>query len=105
MENTSPLDQLSVRPPVTKKRDMPGAGDMLTLGILSIVLMFVIALVGIILAIVTLVKTSNALSDYRSFPDMWTEASVSKVRAAQVCAIVALSLFGVLIVFLMAMLA
>lgn len=97
MENTTPLDQFPSSPPVTKRRDMPGSGDMLTMGILSIVFMFIFGLVGIILAIVTLVKSGRALADHRSFPEMWTESSVSKVRAAQICAIIALSLLGVLI--------
>lgn len=95
MENDVLLDQLSDKPSGMTKRDMPSAGDMITLGILSIVLCM--GLIGIILAIVALTRCSQALKDYRSFPDMWTETSIAKVKASQICAIVSLSLFGLIL--------
>lgn len=98
MENDT-LDNIAM---TTKPaRDLDGAGGILAMGIISIP--FFGGLIGLILAIVTLVKSGKALSLYREFPLQYTEKSYKRVQAGRVCAIVSLSLLGAAILIILAL--
>jgi hypothetical protein len=80
--------------------DLPGAGSVLTLGILGIV--FSLGLIGIILNIIALSKAANLTREFQNNPGRYTEASFSKVKSGKVCAIIGLSLFGLSLLVLVA---
>ena len=80
-------------------QDLPGAGGVLAMGIISIP--FFGGLIGLILSIVTLVKSGQLIDQYNQNPAQYTEKSIKRVRAGRVCAIVSLSLLGLAIVLLM----
>ena len=81
-------------------KDLEGAGGVLAMGIISIP--FCLGLIGLILAIMTLVKSAKAIALYRENPYQYTESSYKKIRAGRVCAIVSLSLLGVGILLILA---
>lgn len=92
MENDT-LDTIAMtnKPP----RDLEGADGILAMGIISIVLL---GGIGMILAIITLVKSGKALSLYKDFQFQYTEKSYKRVKAGKICAIVSLSLFGAFLI-------
>ena len=77
---------------------LPGAGGILTMGILSII--FCLGLLGIILGIIALSKAGRAISEYNMHPGRYTESSFSRVKSGKVCAIIGLSLsaLGIIII-------
>ncbi|MFK7784304.1 MAG: hypothetical protein AB8B56_04260 [Crocinitomicaceae bacterium] len=80
---------------------LPKDSSILTTGIIA--LPFSFGLIGIILAIITLVNASTALRTYNADPDKYLESSAKKVRSGKVCAIISLSLFGAGILVLLAL--
>lgn len=100
MDNATPLDQFagknSYEGPV---RDLPDAGRILTLGVLSIILF--IGIVGFVLAFVTLNKSKLVLEQYTAEPAAWTAASLSKVRTGRICAMISLAMFSVMIALIL----
>lgn len=76
-------------------KDLEGADGILAMGIISIVLL---GGIGMVLAIITLVKSGKALLLYKDFQFQYTEKSYKKVKAGKICAIVSLSLFGAFLV-------
>jgi len=78
---------------------LDGAGRILTMGIISIVLFS--GIIGIILAVITLNRAKMARELYREYPYSYTESSYKKVNAGRICAIVSLSLLVGLILILM----
>src|SRR3954469_8624465 len=81
------------------QRDLPDAGAVQVLGILSIIFC---GLIGVILAIIALSKASEALRLYQIDPTAYTPNSLSKVKAGKTCAIVSLCLLGaVIFIFIM----
>jgi hypothetical protein len=83
-------------PPV----DLPGAGSVLTLGILGIIFGF--GLLGIIFNIIALNKATKATNEYNLYPGRYTASSFSKVKSGRVCAIIGLCLFAVSIIVVLA---
>ena len=79
------------------QQDLPGAGGILTMGILSIIFA---GLIGLILAIIALSQSSRAIAEYRSNPTGYTASSYSKVKAGRICAIVGLCLLGLVLLIL-----
>ncbi len=73
-------------------KDLEGAGGILAMGIIAIP--FGMGIVGLILSIITLTKSSKALSLYRDYPHQYTESSYKKVKAGRTCAIVSLCILG-----------
>jgi hypothetical protein len=71
--------------------DVPNSGGILAMGIISIVL---VGIIGLILAIITLSMSGNAIRTYNQNPSSYTEASFNRVKAGRVCAIVSLCLMG-----------
>lgn len=95
MEN-QPVDQLDTH--FGAQEDLPGAGGILAMGIIS--LPFFGGLIGLILSIMTLVKSGAAIKSYNLNPAKYTEKSIKRVRAGRVCAIVSLSLLGTTILII-----
>ena len=81
--------------------DLPGAGSVLTFGILGIVFGF--GLLGIIFNIIALSKASRLTNEYNMSPGRYTPSSFSKVKSGKVCAIIGLSLFGLSILVVLAL--
>lgn len=75
------------------QKDLDNAGGILAMGIISIP--FFGGIIGIILAILTLVKSKQAINLYNEYPQDYTEKSLKRVKAGRTCAIVSLSLLGV----------
>lgn len=88
---------------ITKRKPKPvgGATSMLVSGILSILLFA--GIFGILLAIVTLMKTKVARDNISKYPVLYTASSIKRVNAARICALTSLGLFGtgVLTVFVL----
>jgi len=91
-DNNIPLDQNTTIKAVAQQ-DMPGAGGILAMGIISIP--FCMGLIGLILSILALTKANRARFTYNNNPEMYTEKSMRQINAGRVCAIVSLSLLGV----------
>ncbi|TND08503.1 MAG: hypothetical protein FD123_2299 [Bacteroidetes bacterium] len=82
--------------------DLPNATGVLVLGILSIIFA---GLIGVVLSIIALNMASTAKAEYDMNPGRYTEASMSRVRAGRVCAIVGLCLLAFVILLLVVVLA
>lgn len=80
---------------------LPGAGGVLTTGILSII--FGLGIVGLILGIVTLSNANKQMRLYNSDPDRYDISSYNRVKSGRTCGIVGLSMFGagILIAFIL----
>ena len=79
---------------------LPKDTSILTTGIIAIPFSF--GLIGLVLAIVTLVNASKATKIYNEDREKYLEKSVKKVRAGKVCAIISLSLFVLAIIIVIA---
>lgn len=79
---------------------LPGAGGVLTTGILSIVFGF--GIVGLILGIITLSNANKQMQLYYNDPDRYDVNSFNRVKNGRTCGIVGLSMFGlgILIAFI-----
>ncbi len=89
MENDT-LDSIAM---TTKpKRNLERAGGTLAMGIISIPL--ALNFVGIVLAIVTLVRSGKAMTEFKNNPLLYTQSSYKKMKAARICATVSLCLLG-----------
>jgi hypothetical protein len=76
---------------------LPNATGVLVLGILSLVFS---GGLGLILAIIALVMSNQALKAYRLNPQAYTEKSHSRVKAGRVCAIIELCFIALALVIL-----
>ncbi len=72
-------------------KDLDGAGGILAMGIIAIP--FGMGIIGLILSIITLTKSSKLLALYRDYPQQYTESSYKKVKAGRTCAIISLCIF------------
>ncbi len=77
------------------QEDLPQASSAQTCGIIGLVLFFNI--IGIILNIVALVQSGNAMNQYAQFPGRYTETSFRKAKTGRTCATIGLSLLGLVI--------
>jgi len=80
---------------------LPNSTGVLVLGIISIVLC---GLIGAICGIIALSMSSTATRVYDEDPMRYDEASFKQMKAGRVCAIIGLSLFGLFIIVLVAVL-
>lgn len=81
------------------QKDLEGAGGILAMGIISIP--FFGGIIGLVLSIITLSRSSKALTLYNENPQDYTESSYKKVKAGRVCSIVSLSLLGLVLVLIL----
>ncbi len=73
--------------------NLPNAGGILAMGIISIVLFCCCyGFFSVILAIVALVLASKAFKQYNQNPELYTEASYKNVKAGRICSIIGLAL-------------
>ena len=93
------IDQstVTVQATNTAKEKLPNSGGILTMGILSIVFA---GLIGMILGIIALSLSGKAIEEYKLNPDMYEESSYKNVKAGKICAIIGLSLLGLVILIL-----
>ena len=97
MENET-LDSIAITSAPT--RNLEGAGGILAMGIISIP--FCLGFFGIILAVFTLIKSGQAMAEFKKNPLLYTESSLKKVKAGRICAIVSICLLGAAILIIMA---
>ena len=79
------------------KIPLPNSGGILAMGIISIVFA---GSVGFILGIISLALSGPALRLYNEHPDKYTESSYKNAKAGKVCAIIGVSLAGLVLLFL-----
>jgi M penetrans paralogue family 26 len=79
------------------QRPLPNATAVLVLGICSIVVCSLCGIVGLILA-------NQDMRLYNQTPDLYTEGSLSNIKAGRICSIIGVVLLGLgLLVFLVAL--
>lgn len=84
----------------TIKDNLPNAGGILAMGIISIVAFCCCyGLISLALGIITLVLAGNAMRKYNENPDLYTISSVKNMKAGRVCAIIGLSLSALILIF------
>jgi M penetrans paralogue family 26 len=81
------------------QRPLPNATAVLVLGICSIVVCSLCGIVGLILA-------NQDMRLYNQNPDLYTEGSLSNIKAGRICSIIGVVLLGLgLLVFIVALMA
>jgi hypothetical protein len=80
------------------QQDLPGAGSVLTLGILGIV--FSLGFLGLIFNIIALSKAGSLTREYNTYPGRYTASSFSKMKSGKVCAIIGLSITGLAVLII-----
>lgn len=80
--------------------DLPNATGGMVCGIIGIVLS--LGIVGIILNIIALSLSGSAISTYKANPDKYTAASFSKAKTGQTLGIIGLGVFGLAVLFIIA---
>jgi hypothetical protein len=79
------------------QRPLPNATAVLVLGICSIVVCSLCGIVGLILA-------NQDMRLYNQTPDLYTEGSLSNIKAGRICSIIGVVLLGLgLLVFIVAL--
>ncbi len=74
---------------------LPNSTASLVLGILSIVLCWCWAIIGLALGIIGLIMGNNAIKLYKESPDTYSEASYKNANAGKICSIIGISLSAV----------
>lgn len=85
---TDPLDDLALE-------KVKNSSVILTLGILSIPLLFI----GVILGFIALAMSGSALSEYQMNPERFDTKSIQHTRIGQILSIVGITLSGLIIYF------
>jgi len=97
MEN-QPLDSMETQ------QSLPNSTGILVMGILSIVLCCCYGIVGIILAIISLILAQKSKNLYLATPEIFTESSYKNMKAGKICAIIGLCLSCLYLVYSIVML-
>jgi M penetrans paralogue family 26 len=74
------------------KKPLPNATAVLVLGICSIVVCSICGIIGLILA-------NQDLRLYNQHPEMYTEGSVSNIKAGKICSIIGVVILGLVILY------
>lgn len=94
MENTIPNQgPASFQPAMA----LPGSTGVLVLGILSLVFC---GLIGLILAIIAVVKAKECKATYALNPEAYTLSSYKNMNGGRICAIVSMSILAALVFIL-----
>ncbi len=80
--------------------DLPSSGTAQVCGIIGIVLFWNV--IGIILNIVAIVNGSNGIREFSKYPGRYTEDSLRRARTGKTCGTIGLSLFGLVILIIIA---
>ena len=81
---------------------LPNATASLVLGIISIVLCWCYGVLGLILGIIGLVLGSKAVTLYKQYPGVYSEASYKNANAGKICSIIGLILGGLYVLMIFA---
>lgn len=84
---------------------LPRESTINTLGQVCLILFAVGVLVGFVMGIVVVIMASNAMKIYKMNPTMYTQSSYKAVKGALTRGIIAVSLGGGFLIFLIIMLA
>jgi len=84
------------------KRELPNATTVLVLGIIALCSCWNYGIIAFILAVITLVMSSQSRRLYRYNPEQYQYSSYKRVSAGRICAIIALviSIFALLFALL-----
>lgn len=88
------------------QQPLPNSGGILAMGIISIVLFCCCyGIISVALGIIALILAAKANKVYKQNPEAFTISSYKNMKAGQVTAIIGLSLAGLMIIFLLIMVA
>jgi len=82
--------------------DIPNSTVVLVLGIISIVTCVCYGVPGLICGIIALVLAGKSKMMYEVEPELYTISSINNLRAGRICAIVGVSLSGVIFLIFVA---
>ena len=85
--------------PIQEKQQLPNSTATLVLGILSIVGCWIWGLPGLIMGIISLVLADKGEKQYIENPDSYFKPSYENLKAGRVCAIIGVSLSGIVLLF------
>lgn len=82
-------------------RNLPNASGALTCGIIGLVFSFwgILGIIGLILCIIAVALGASGMSKYKQNPDLYRSGSYSNARAGMVLGIIGMSLFVLMILF------
>lgn len=95
MEKVDVLDQDDKK----GTRKLSGSGSVLATGIISIIF---VSIIGVLLAISTIIKANPQISEYERHPSLYDEKYYKRLKAGKYCAIAGLLLKLLALVILMA---
>ncbi len=95
MENQGQFQQHSLQP----QGALPNATAVLVLGIIAIVGCFCYGIVGLTCGIIALVLAKKDLVRYAADPSLYTQGSLSNLKAGKVCAIIGVCLSAFYILY------
>lgn len=84
------------------QQELPNATLVLVFGILSIVTCVCYGFPGLVLGIVAIVLANKSAKMYKAFPDTYTAASYSNLKAGKICAIIGVSLSALFVLIFIA---
>lgn len=84
------------------QQELPNATLVLIFGILSIVTCVCYGFPGLVLGIVAIVLANKSARLYNEFPNTYTVASYSNLKAGKICAIIGVSLSSLLVLIFIA---
>ena len=84
------------------QQELPNATLVLVFGILSIVTCVCYGFPGLVLGIVAIVLANKSAKMYKAFPDTYTAASYSNLKAGKICAIIGVSLSALFVLVFIA---
>lgn len=79
------------------KQILPNSTAVLVLGILSIISCWCYGLIGVLLAIIALILAGKGKKLYDDNPEMYTESSYKNLNAGKICAIIGISISGLIV--------
>jgi M penetrans paralogue family 26 len=81
----------------TQKQILPNSSAVLVMGILSLVSCWCYGFFGLIFGIISLVLAQKSLKLYNENPELYTISSYKNLNAGKICAIIGLSISGLVI--------
>ncbi|MEP6676856.1 MAG: CCC motif membrane protein [Ferruginibacter sp.] len=92
MNSQQPNDYLNM-----PQKPLPNATAVLVLGIISIVVCSICGIIGLVLA-------NQDLRLYNNHPEMYTEGSLSNLKAGRICSIIGVVILGLSILYVICVL-
>ncbi len=93
MENQNQSNNVAQQP-------LPNSTAILVLGIISIALCWCYGVIGVTLGIIALVLSGKSMSLYKINPSAYTVGSYNNAKAGKICAIIGLSLSGLVLIWI-----